>query len=155
MVGHTYESNLPKIEADVFARRFSLRTQKLMWFLGAGASATAGVPTAMDMVWDFKKKLFVIQRKVLPQAVEDLSNATVRAQLQSHVDSLQHLPACGVANEYAALFEEVYPSEGDRRVYTDAKIAGSKPLYGHLALATLMREQLIRMMKSFPLELTT
>ncbi len=139
------ESKLLQIGADDFARRFSLRTKKLMWLLGAGASASAGLPTAMDMVWEFKQKLFVSQRKVSPQIVADLSNPTVRTQLQAHIDSQQRLPPSGAADEYAVLFEEVYPSEADRRVYLDAKIAGAKPSYGHLALATLMRAQCTRL----------
>jgi hypothetical protein len=39
----------------------------------------------------------------------------------------------------------VYPAETDRRTYLDAKIAGAKPSYGHIALATLMRAELARM----------
>ena len=65
---------LPYIGADDFARRFSLRAQNLMWLLGAGASASAGVPTAAD-----------------------------------------------------------------RRAYLDGKLAGAKPSYGHIALATLIK----------------
>ena len=42
--------NLPYIDADDFALRFSLRAQNLMWLLDAGAPASAGVPTAMDML---------------------------------------------------------------------------------------------------------
>jgi hypothetical protein len=38
------------VGADDFARRFSLRAGNLMWVLGAGASAAAGVPTAWDMI---------------------------------------------------------------------------------------------------------
>ncbi|MBI4538944.1 MAG: SIR2 family protein [Gemmatimonadetes bacterium] len=116
-----------------------------MWFLGAGASASAGIATAWDMIWEFKQRLFVSQRRVSPQAVADLSSPAVRAQLQAHIDSLEGLPAPGAADEYAALFEAVYPAEGDRRAYLDAKMAGAKPSYGHLALATLMRARLTRL----------
>ena len=133
------EFRLRQMGADDFARRFSLRADKLMWLLGAGASASAGLPTAMDMMWEFKQKLFVSQRRVSPQTVADLSNPAVRTQLQAHIDSLRRLLPSGAVDEYAALFEEVYPSEADRRVYMDAKMAGAKPSYGHLALATLMR----------------
>lgn len=75
----------------------------------------------------------------------DLSSAAVRAQLQAHIDSSKNLPAAGAPDEYAALFEAVYPAEGDRRTYLDAKIVGAKPSYGHFALATLMRAQLTRL----------
>lgn len=139
------EAALPQIDADDFARRFALRAERLMWLLGAGASASAGLPTAIDMVWEFKQKLFVSQRKVSRQTVTDLSNSVVRMKLQDHIDSLGHLPCDGDPNEYAALFEEVYSSEADRRVYMDAKMAGAKPSYGHLALAILMRAQRTRL----------
>ena len=139
------EAALPQINADDFARRFALRAERLMWLLGAGASASAGLPTAIDMVWEFKQKLFVSQRKVSRQTVTDLSNSNVRMKLQAHIDSLGYLPRDGDPNEYVALFEEVYSSEADRRVYMDAKMAGAKPSYGHLALATLMRAQRTRL----------
>ncbi len=139
------DETLPQIGADDFARRFSLRAGNLMWFLGAGASASAGIPTASDMVWDFKQQLFVSQRRVSAQSVADLSSPVVRAQLQAHIDSSGTLPPPGAADEYAALFEAVYPSEADRRAYLDAKMAGAKPSYGHLGLATLMRADLARL----------
>lgn len=121
------EINLPQIGDDDFARRFSLRAANLMWLLGAGASASAGIPTAWDMVWEFKQQLFISQRRVSPKAVADLSNPVIRFQLQSHIDSSENFPPPGAPEEYAALFEEVYPAEADRRAYLDAKIMGAKP----------------------------
>ena len=35
-----------------------------MWLIGAGCSASAGVPTADDMLWEFKQQLYVSQRRV-------------------------------------------------------------------------------------------
>ncbi|TML00265.1 MAG: SIR2 family protein [Actinobacteria bacterium] len=130
---------IPEIGADDFARRFSLRAPNLMWLLGAGASAAAGIPTASDMVWEFKQRLFISQRRVSAQAVSDLSSGAVRAQLQAHIDGSERLSAVGAPDEYATLFEAVYPAEADRRAYMDAKMAGARPSYGHLAVATLMR----------------
>ena len=135
-------SALPYIEPDDFARRFSLRAKNLMWLLGAGASASAGVPTASDMTWEFKQQLFISQRRASPRSISDLSNPEIRNRLQAHVDSLGRLPSTGSPDEYAALFQEVYPAESDRRAYLDTKLAGAKPSYGHLALATLMRAHL-------------
>ena len=127
------------IEADDFARRFSMRAGNLMWLLGAGASAAAGIPTASDMVWEFKQQLYVSQRRVSLKLVSDLSNPAVRSQLQSYSDSCEVFPSSGSADEYAALFEAAWPNEGDRRTYIDGKLNGAKPSYGHLALATFMR----------------
>lgn len=130
---------IPEVAIDDFARRFSMRSRNLMWFLGAGASAAAGIPTAGDMIWEFKQKLFVSQRRSTLAMVADLSLPGVRQHLQAHIDSLGNLPQGGQPDEYSALFEAVYPSEADRRTYIDAKLAGAKPSYGHLALAAMMR----------------
>jgi hypothetical protein len=138
------EMDLPQIGADDFARRFALRAGNLMWFLGAGASASAGIPTAWDMVWEFKQRLFTSQRRVSPLSVADLSSPVIRGQLQSHIDSSGHFPPPGDPDEYAALFEAVYPAEADRRAFLDGKMGGAKPSYGHLAIATLMRAELTR-----------
>ena len=128
-----------RIESDDFTRRFAMRGQNLMWFLGAGASASAGVPTAMDMIWDFKQRLFVSQRRASLNEVADFSNPVVRDRLQGHIDSLEGMPAPGDTDEYAALFEKVYPSESDRRAYLSEKLTTAKPSYGHMALATLLK----------------
>jgi NAD-dependent SIR2 family protein deacetylase len=139
------ECDLNELGADDFARRFSMRGGSIMWLLGAGASAAAGIPTAFDMVWEFKQQLYISQRRVSPQAVADLSSPVIRGQLQAHIDALGTLPPVGAEDEYAALFEAVYPAEVDRHAYLSAKMAGAKPSYGHLALATLMRAQLARL----------
>jgi len=120
------EPNLRQIAADDFARRFSLRAANLMWLLGAGASASAGIPTAGDLVWEFKQRLYTSQRRVSPQSVADLSSPVICAQLQAHIDGSGLLPRQGAPDEYAALFEAVYPAEMDRRVYLDSKMTVSK-----------------------------
>lgn len=124
---------------DDFARRFSMRAGNVMWLLGAGSSASAGVPTAWDMIWEFKQKLYVSQRRISPAMVADLANPAVRSSIQAFIDAQGKYPAPGVPDEYAALFEAVYPSEGDRRTYISGKVTGAKPSYGHIALAALMK----------------
>jgi hypothetical protein len=136
----------PELGLDDFTRRFALRAANLMWFLGAGASASAGIPTALDMVWEFKQLLFVSQRRVALQTVGDLSSPAIRAQVQAHIDAAGTLAAAGSPEEYADLFEAAYPAESDRRAFLDGKLTGAKPSYGHLALASLMRAQRTRLL---------
>jgi SIR2-like domain len=129
---------------DEFARLFPLRAPNLMWLLGAGASASAGVPTAGDMVWEFKQQLYVSQRRVSLNSVSDLSNPAIRNQLQSYIDSSKRYPPADSPDEYAALFEAAWPDERDRRTYIDGKLSGAKPSYGHMALATLTQGRLAK-----------
>jgi NAD-dependent SIR2 family protein deacetylase len=130
---------ISEIAPDDFARRFSMRPAKLMWFLGAGVSAAAGIQTAWDMIWRFKRELYVTQRKASPQSVADVSQAAVRAILDAFVAESDTLPRPGAPEEYSALFEATYPQEQDRRTYIDHMIRGMKPTQGHLALAALLR----------------
>lgn len=128
-----------EIPFDDFSRRFSIRAKNLMWLLGAGASASAGLPTAMDLIWEFKRTLFLSQNPGAGFATAHLSDPAVRNRIDAHIKSLEGLPPLGAQNEYATLFEEAYPAESDRRAILDANLAGAKPSYGHMALATLMR----------------
>ena len=144
-VDMTQEMSRHQIPADDFARRFLLRSRNLMWFLGAGASASAGLPTAMDMIWEFKRLLFVSQNPSWRQTSVDLSQPAVRSRIDAHIESLGSMPSPGAPDEYAVLFEAAYPAESDRRAFLDAKLAGAKPSYGHMALATLMRHEHTRM----------
>ncbi|MEO1189551.1 MAG: SIR2 family protein, partial [Pseudomonadota bacterium] len=133
------EEPISEIALDDFARRFSMRPGKLMWFLGAGVSAAAGIQTAWDMIWRFKRELYVTQRKASPQSVADVSQAAVREVLNAFVAESDSLPRSGAPEEYSALFEATHPQEQDRRTYIDHMIRGMKPTQGHLALAALLR----------------
>jgi NAD-dependent SIR2 family protein deacetylase len=128
-----------EIPSDDFARRFSMRTGKLMWLLGAGVSAAAGIQTAWDMIWRFKRELYVAQRKASPQSVADLSSPAVQSLLNAFISESDTLPQPGSPEEYSALFEATYPNEQDRRTYIEQMIRGMKPTQGHLALAALLR----------------
>ncbi len=116
-----------------------------MWLLGAGASAAAGIPTAGDMIWEFKQQLYVSQRRASPKAVADLANPAVQRELQDFIDALDKYPEAGAPDEYAALFEATYANESDRRTYIAAKLSGAKPSYGHIALATLTKADRVRL----------
>jgi hypothetical protein len=131
-------ADITEIAPDDFARRFSMRAGKLMWLLGAGVSASAGILTAWDMIWRFKRELNITQRKASRHSVEDLSNPTIQAILDGFVAESETLPKPGAPDEYSALFEVTYLQEKDRRSYIEHMIRGMKPTQGHLALAALM-----------------
>jgi hypothetical protein len=141
------DSIYPTVATDDFARRFSQRGGNLMWLLGAGASAAAGIPTAWDMIWEFKQQLYVSQRRVSPRQVADLANPAVRRELQSFIDGIGSLPAPDSPDEYAALFEGVYPSIPDVSINADVmchKLPSYRPLHLFLSVSYI-----------YPLELPT
>ena len=115
-----------------------------MWFLGAGASRSAGIKTAGDMIWDFKQRLYRSQKKLPPSAITDISEPAVRLKLQSHFDAVGEFPPAESETEYSVYFEATYHSPRDRRAYLEELITRGKPSFGHLALALLMSEDLCR-----------
>lgn len=131
-------------DMPAFLRLFQLRSSQIMWFLGAGASRSAGIKTAGDMIWDFKQRLYRSQKKLPPTAITDIGEPAVQRRLQAHFDALGGFPPAGSEMEYSAYFEATYHSPRDRRAYLDELIARGEPSFGHLALALLMSEDLCR-----------
>jgi hypothetical protein len=74
----------------------------LLWFLGAGASRTAGMPTADDIIWDLKRRYYCLHENQDVQA-HNINNKVVREKLQSYMDS-KDFPAAGATDEYSFYF---------------------------------------------------
>lgn len=118
-----------------------MRSQGVMWMLGAGASRSAGIKTAWDMIWDFKQTLYRSHKKLPPSSITDPGDPIVQRKLQKYFDDLGTFPANGDNDEYAKFFEETFPNAKDRRAYLDGLIKVGKPSYGHLAIALLLKEE--------------
>jgi hypothetical protein len=130
---------------DEFLRLFPLRASSLAWFLGAGASASARLPTAGDLIWRFKRTLFCTNTKVDPRTCDDLGNDVVRTRLQSYLDSTGKYPPANSPGEYASYFELTYPDPQDRRRFIESMLHGATPAFGHQILAALMKAGKVRL----------
>ena len=139
------EEQLPVIKVEEFLRLHPLRAPGIAWFLGAGASAAAGIPTAFDMIWEFKRSLFCAAQRVSLESCADLGSPEVRARLQRHFDDRGGFPPADSPLEYAEYFEAAYPDEGDRQRYLDRQVMRGTPSFGHHALAALLRGDRVRM----------
>jgi hypothetical protein len=107
------------VRVSHFARIFPLRAPNVMWLLGAGASASAGVPTADHMVWEFKRAIYCTEQHVSISTASDLGDTRLLARIQQYLDGTGRFPPARSAEEYPAYFEAVYPSEADRRRHID------------------------------------
>ena len=134
-----HESSAPVMDFSEFLRLYPLRAPGLMWFLGAGASAAAGVPTASDLIWDFKRRIYSSRERIPLSSCSDLADPHLRDRLQAFFDADPRFPSEGHAEEYSAYFEVAFPDEGDRRKFLDDALQGASPSFGHLALAALLK----------------
>lgn len=120
-----------------FARLFVLRPQNLAWFLGAGASASAGIPTGYAMITDFKKRLFC-QLSGTPLRDVDADDPLWVARINSFLGTHSSLPPPNDPAEYTEAFNAVYPMPEARRAYIEDAIRKGSPSFGHRVLAALL-----------------
>ena len=83
------------------------------WFLGAGASRTAGLPTSADLIWDLKRRHYCREENQ-DIARQDLQNDAVRERIQSYFDS-RGFPPLGDDDEYSAYFEQIFGEDKERQ----------------------------------------
>ncbi|WP_260427435.1 SIR2 family protein [Burkholderia stagnalis] len=125
------------VSAAQFARMFCLRPMQYAWFLGAGASASAGIPTGYAMITDFKKRIFCELSGVKLKDV-DADDPLWTERINTYLASHSNLPPAGDPLEYAAAFEAVHPTPEDRRNYIGAAVEKGTPSYAHRVLASLI-----------------
>lgn len=72
------------MEYKEFLNIFKLKGQHFMWFLGAGTSVSAGVPSASNLIDQFKLNIFCKNTSSNPKLYYDLSNPIARQSLQNY-----------------------------------------------------------------------
>lgn len=129
------------IDQITFIKKLIPSINNCSWFLGAGTSASANLPTAGDIIWDLKKQYYCLHEN---QDIknQDIQILHIKSKIQSYIDS-KGFPAEYSEEEYAFYFQLMFGNnqEAQRRYLVDAlsskKIALSK---GHRALAALMSD---------------
>ena len=135
---------ISEISLPVFARSFAMRAPRLHLFLGGGASVSSGVPSAADLVWDFKRRVYASETNQQVERVGPIADPTVQQSLQKYFDAKEGFPGTGADNEYSYYFDRSYPQGRDRRLYINSLLDGKKPGYGYHCLATLLLRNKIR-----------
>lgn len=128
-----------------FLNLFPLRAPRLMWFIGAGGSVSAGIPTAGTLTWEFKRAVYCATNKVPSNRFPDLNDAGFQTLVQSWFDSKSGWPPRGSDEEYSFYFEKYLPDERDRQRFVELRMRESKPSYGHICLAGLVALQKIQL----------
>jgi hypothetical protein len=101
------------------------RPQNFAWFLGAGASRTAGLPTATDIIWDLKRRYYC-QQENEEISRQDVQLEAVRTRIQSYMAS-NGFPAEWAPEEYSTYFEKIFGDDKERqRRYLAAILAEDK-----------------------------
>ena len=129
-----------------FISHYVQNAPQMIWFLGAGTSRTAGMPTASDITWDMKRRYYCLQENQDIRS-HDLNNKAVKQRIQTYFDS-QGFPALWSAEEYSFYFELTFGKDyAAQQKYLAEKLSHQNVSLniGHRALAALIDLGLTRM----------
>ena len=125
-------------DQQALIRSIGVLPGKYMLLLGAGASATSGVPTANQCVWEWKREIFLSGNPGLtPSLFSDMTLPNNQARIQSWLDQQGCFPSLGDEAEYVHYIEKCYPRTEARSAYFNKRMAGVVPESGYQLLAML------------------
>lgn len=133
------------MDQGTFIRRICSSLPQFAWFLGAGSSLSAGLPTAYDVIWDLKTRLYCAEENQ-QLSVQDVQNPAVREKIDSFAEA-RGFPRSGSPEEYSEYFRLSFGNdlEAQRKYIKDVLNEGSaSQALGHRALAALMAAGLTR-----------
>jgi len=136
------DENLTESE---FLQHFLQNAPHMMWFLGAGTSRTAGLPTATDIIWDLKRRYYCLHENQDFQS-HDISNNAIKRKIQDYMDS-QGFPALWSPEEYTFYFGLSFDDDYDaQQNYIQEALSSKKVILniGHRALAALLEMEQAR-----------
>lgn len=127
------------ITLSEFVKYYPLRANSLMWLFGAGSSVSAGVPSAYDLTWDFKRRIYCADQAYPLHLFNNLTDVGIREQIQNYFDSQGNCPAFDSSDEYSYYFERAFSSPRDRSEYISKQTSGMQLTYGHKVIGILMK----------------
>ena len=133
------------IDQPEFTSHFCARPQNFAWFLGAGTSRSAGLPTATDVIWDLKRRYYCREENQ-EIARQDIQNEAVQVRIQSFMDA-RGFPAQWAEDEYSTYFEKIFGNDKERqRRYLKAILSEERVSLsvGNRVLGALMSSGLTR-----------
>ena len=106
------------------------------FLIGAGASKPAGIPTAGDLIWEWKQERYTEEHG---RSSEDSDDETIDDWAEEYesknMDEQQ--------NSYGFWFEQVHTTPGQRRQFIQEKVENKDPTFGNIVLASLMADEYI------------
>lgn len=127
-----------------FIRIYPLRAKNIAWFFGAGTSISSGLPSAYDLIWDFKRKIYCSEQGYPVSLFSNLTDSGIRNQIQSYFDSKENYPAQDSIEEYSFYFELAFPNKRDRSDFLSDQLSSMNLSLGHKVIGTLIKNELIK-----------
>jgi hypothetical protein len=131
------------VDLPSFVRSFTQRGPRMAWLLGAGASVMSRLPSAGDLIRQFRHSVYCTENGLAVEQVDELDER-VQQRILAWFAARTDLPRPGDPDEYSALFELAYDDPGDRAEFIRRLVAEARPNYGHCVMAVLMAVDRLR-----------
>lgn len=127
------------MQIDALIRSICLRERHYMFFLGAGASITSGVPSAWECIWNWKRSLFLTQNShINPTLFGSATLPHVQRQIQKWLDRQMIHPPLDSQEEYSHYVESCFQFAKDRQEEFRRMAKKATPHVGYQLLGLLM-----------------
>ena len=137
--------NQDQSEAE-FISHYVQNAPQIAWFLGAGTSRSAGMPTATDITWNLKRRYYCLQENQDIKS-HDLNNNAVKNRIQVYLES-KGFPALRSEEEYSFYFKQIFGKDyvsQQKYLATQLSPENISLNIGHRALAALIELGLTKM----------
>lgn len=128
-----------RISEIAFLQHYLQNAPYLMWFLGAGTSRSAGLPTATDIIWDLKRRYYCLHENQDLHS-HDINNKAIKQKIQAYMDS-KGFPAQWSPEEYSFYFDLFFGDDDQAQQRYIHETLGNNKIslnIGHRVLAGLM-----------------
>ncbi|WP_182878594.1 SIR2 family protein [Mycobacteroides abscessus] len=130
------------VDLGTFSRQWAVEGRRIAWLFGAGASASARVPTAGQIVLDLLSRLYADAHHLVLQDL-NLGDEATRRSILSYYDGMNGMPSAGDPSDYSTAFSLALPDDGPRRQYLRGLFKDRSPSYGQRVLGALIAEGLV------------
>lgn len=105
------------------------------FLIGAGTSKQSGIPTARDLIEEWRRKRFITVHS--DTSYEAPSDDVVNGW----ADSIESEELDNENRRYGYWFEKRYPTRGERRQFIRDMVKDKEPSFGHIVLASMMADE--------------
>ncbi|RKY12761.1 MAG: hypothetical protein DRP65_00125 [Planctomycetota bacterium] len=134
------------MDQDALVRSIGVsRTPKYMFLLGSGASASSGISTSGQCIWEWKREIYLSANPNMPKTlVGDVNLPHIQDRIQKWLDAQQGFPPLNHPSEYGFYIERAFPRKQERQDYFNRIFSTVGPQVGYKILAMVLNELKIR-----------
>ena len=114
------------VALEEFATTWAVQRPRFAWLLGAGASASAGVPLASSIRDQLLVDRYAAVHKLVRQDLDETDPALLE-RVHTFFDDANDMPPLGSPSDYSAAFDLCLPEPAARKALLQQLIDGARP----------------------------